>query len=83
MKKWRCMVCEYIHEGDSPPDKCPVCGSSKEEFVLMDDEESEELEAKDLEELETLETDLIVVGSGAGGLTAAIVARHNGLIPLC
>ena len=27
MKKWRCKVCGYIHEGETPPDVCPVCGS--------------------------------------------------------
>jgi len=32
MKKWRCRVCGYIHEGSEPPDKCPVCGADKSEF---------------------------------------------------
>ncbi len=63
MKKWRCMVCEHIHKGESPPDKCPVCASSKEEFVLMKREKEEDV---DLKELERIETDLIVVGSGGG-----------------
>jgi len=25
MKKWVCTVCGYIHEGDTPPEQCPVC----------------------------------------------------------
>ena len=25
MKKWICTVCGYVHEGDTPPEKCPVC----------------------------------------------------------
>ena len=33
MKKWRCTVCGYIHEGTEPPDKCPNCGSPREKFV--------------------------------------------------
>jgi ABC-type ATPase with predicted acetyltransferase domain len=33
MKKWRCKVCGYIHEGDGPPDVCPICGVGPEEFV--------------------------------------------------
>ena len=33
MKKWRCKVCGYIHEGDAPPEVCPVCGVGPEEFV--------------------------------------------------
>ena len=23
MKKWVCPVCGYVHEGDTPPEKCP------------------------------------------------------------
>jgi len=33
MKKWRCGVCGYVHEGDEPPKKCPVCGADKSEFT--------------------------------------------------
>ena len=25
MKKWVCTVCGYVHEGDTPPEFCPVC----------------------------------------------------------
>ena len=32
MKKWVCSVCGYIHEGDTPPEKCPVCGVPAEKF---------------------------------------------------
>ena len=35
--KWRCTVCGYIHEGDEPPDLCPVCGVSSEKFVPVED----------------------------------------------
>ncbi|MBR7011898.1 MAG: NADH peroxidase, partial [Muribaculaceae bacterium] len=24
-KKWICTVCGYVHEGDTPPEKCPQC----------------------------------------------------------
>jgi rubrerythrin len=33
MKKWQCTVCGYVHQGDEPPDPCPVCGSPKEMFI--------------------------------------------------
>jgi len=39
MKKWRCTVCNYVHEGDTPPDKCPICGVGPDKFVLIDDTE--------------------------------------------
>lgn len=32
MKKWICGVCGYVHEGNTPPEKCPQCGASKEKF---------------------------------------------------
>jgi len=32
MKKWRCTVCGYIHTGEEPPEKCPVCGADKSLF---------------------------------------------------
>jgi rubrerythrin len=33
MKKFECTVCGYIHEGDEPPEICPVCEVSKDKFV--------------------------------------------------
>ena len=33
MKKWECTVCGYIHEGDEPPEECPVCSADKSMFV--------------------------------------------------
>ena len=33
MAKWRCTICNYIHEGESPPEKCPVCGAGPDKFV--------------------------------------------------
>lgn len=35
-KKWKCTVCGYIHEGEGPPDKCPVCGVSRYQFILYE-----------------------------------------------
>jgi len=35
-KKWKCTVCGYIHEGDKPPDICPVCGAHKFQFILYE-----------------------------------------------
>lgn len=33
MKKWKCTICDYIHEGPEPPDECPVCGADKDAFI--------------------------------------------------
>lgn len=32
MKKFVCTVCGYVHEGDTPPEKCPVCGAPADKF---------------------------------------------------
>ena len=33
MKKFVCSVCGYVHEGDTPPEKCPQCGVGPEKFT--------------------------------------------------
>lgn len=30
--KWMCKICGYIHEGEEPPEECPICGAPAEEF---------------------------------------------------
>lgn len=32
-KKFRCLVCGYVHEGDNPPVECPQCHAKSEKFV--------------------------------------------------
>ena len=34
-KTWRCTVCGYLHKGDVPPDRCPVCGVDASHFELV------------------------------------------------
>ena len=39
-KKWICTVCGYVHEGDTPPEKCPQCKQPAEKFKeLKEDDE--------------------------------------------
>ncbi len=79
MKKWECTVCGYIHEGEEPPEKCPVCGADKDKFI----------EAKSLEESQEQPE------KGAGfipeKITSLILKNHlhpisvhspNGIIPV-
>ena len=35
MKKFVCSVCGYVHEGDAPPEKCPVCQVPASKFILQ------------------------------------------------
>lgn len=38
MKKYVCSVCGYVHEGDSAPEKCPICGAPASKFVEQGEE---------------------------------------------
>ena len=32
MKKFVCSVCGYVHEGDTPPEQCPICKAPASKF---------------------------------------------------
>lgn len=38
--KFVCQVCGYVHEGDNPPEKCPVCGVGPEKFSAQSGEKT-------------------------------------------
>ena len=40
-KKFRCLVCGYVHEGPNPPAECPVCHAKAEKFVEIKEEEGD------------------------------------------
>ena len=33
MKKFVCSVCGYVHEGDAPPERCPLCKAPADKFI--------------------------------------------------
>ena len=33
-------MCKYVHTGEEPPEKCPVCGVGAEKFVLLEEEDA-------------------------------------------
>ena len=35
--KWKCWKCGYIHEGESAPEKCPVCQHPKAYFAIKEE----------------------------------------------
>ena len=39
MAKWVCSVCGYVHEGDTPPETCPVCKAPAEKFIRQEEGE--------------------------------------------
>jgi len=38
MAKYVCPVCGYVHEGDTPPEFCPVCKVPGSKFILQSEE---------------------------------------------
>ena len=38
MAKYVCTVCGYVHEGDSAPEKCPLCKVPAEKFTKQEEE---------------------------------------------
>ena len=36
-KKWVCPVCGYVHEGDTPPERCPQCKVPGSKFKLVEE----------------------------------------------
>ncbi len=39
MAKWVCQICGYVHEGDQPPEACPVCKAPASKFTKQDEGE--------------------------------------------
>jgi rubredoxin/uncharacterized membrane protein len=42
MKSWQCTICKYIHKGDTPPERCPVCGAHASKFIEIKESPSPE-----------------------------------------
>ena len=40
-KKFRCLVCGYIHEGETAPEECPLCHVGAEQFEEIEETEGE------------------------------------------
>ena len=38
--KWVCSICGYLHEGDQPPEFCPLCKAPASKFKKMEAERS-------------------------------------------
>ncbi len=50
IKTWRCTVSGYLHTGLKPPEKCPICEATAEQFEVVDEKESEKVESAGVEE---------------------------------
>lgn len=39
MKKYVCIICGYVHEGEEAPEQCPLCGVPAQNFKEVKEEE--------------------------------------------
>lgn len=67
VKKWYCVVCGDVFDGERPPEICPTCGASHEQFEEYE-EETIEFQSEDA-------LDILIIGNGLAGLSAAKEAR--------
>jgi nitrite reductase (NADH) large subunit len=68
-KRWRCQVCGHEHEGDAPPEVCPVCGVGADSFVAVD-APGEPVASSGFS------GHLLIIGAGIAGTAAAEAARQ-------
>lgn len=68
-KKWKCIVCNEIFEGNTPPDICPACGAGSDQFI--------EVEEDEINFMSNAEEDIVIIGNGAAGFYAADAARKR------
>ena len=64
---WQCRVCGYIHHGAEPPESCPACGASREEFEPVTEDSSPSAEPR-AEAGKTAR--VVVIGAGIAGMAA-------------
>ena len=38
-KKFKCLVCGYIHDGETAPEECPLCFVGPEDFKELSEDE--------------------------------------------
>ncbi|MCF8076216.1 MAG: rubredoxin [Desulfotignum sp.] len=94
MKAWKCTVCNYVHNGEFPPEKCPVCGADKSKFVEIhpsDEPDESKPEAGDSAVSEPEKTETPVPQSLYQKITDLMIRHHahpilvhtpNGILPI-
>ncbi len=82
MKKWQCSVCQYIHEGEEPPDKCPICGADKDKFVRISQQDLQDEGTKQNADSTSTVLEKITALMLAKHLHPISVHGPNGIIPM-
>ncbi len=66
--KWQCLNCNYVHYDADPPDICLVCGANKDKF---------EPARKSVSAAGAKKTNVVIVGGGVAGISAAESVRNS------
>lgn len=88
MRKWECTVCGYVHEGNEPPDECPVCSADKSMFVEIIEEDNSDQLSKPAAQANTKLSLLATIYTKASELILQHhlhpIAVHtpNGIVPM-
>lgn len=69
IKKWRCVICNEIFEGIEPPEVCPACGASEDQFEIYE-EVVNQVEA-------VSGAAIVIVGNNAAGTAACEAIRKR------
>lgn len=69
VKLWRCIICGEVYEGVEPPEICPACGATSEQFEVYQEE-------KVAYQSETKEN-IVIIGNNAAGTAAAEAIRQR------
>jgi nitrite reductase (NADH) large subunit len=67
--RYRCTVCNYLHDGPEPPERCPLCGAGRAQFEPA--AEPPPGPAADTT------ARVLIVGGGAAGVAAAEALRET------
>jgi uncharacterized membrane protein len=80
VKQWRCTVCGYIHEGEEPPEICPVCGADRSKFVeIVPEEKTDE---KTTAKIDPIEPETEAKVADAPGTTLDPLSKYDRIYQL-
>ncbi|WP_250675260.1 FAD-dependent oxidoreductase [Paraclostridium ghonii] len=68
-KKWKCVICNEVFDGDKAPDVCPVCGAKHDQFIEVIEE--------NITYQKYTDDKIVIVGNGAAGFYAADSIRKR------
>ena len=70
IRKWKCLVCGAIFEGNEPPKTCPVCGADSSQFVEISEKSPADF-------ITGKNENFVIIGNGAAGYHAADSIRKR------